>query len=54
MKTLPHELPLWLVAPAVVIVIYVAYRIGKVILRVFLGFAVLALLSFWIWSLFHP
>ena len=38
---------------ATAFVIYVAYRIGKVILRVFIGLAVLALLSWWLWSLFH-
>lgn len=34
-------------------VIYVAYRIGKVLLRVFVGLAVLALLSWGLWKLFH-
>lgn len=34
-------------------VIYVAYRIGKVLLRVFVGPAALALLSWGLWKLFH-
>ncbi|WP_243321886.1 MULTISPECIES: hypothetical protein [Geothrix] len=34
-------------------VIYVAYRIGKVLLRVFVGLAALALLSWGLWKLFH-
>ena len=38
---------------AVVIVIYVAYQIGKVLLRVFVGLAALALLSWGLWKLFH-
>jgi len=38
---------------AVLFVIYVAYRIGKVLLRLFIGLAVLALLSWGLWKLFH-
>jgi hypothetical protein len=38
---------------ALLFVIYVAYRIGKVLLRVFVGLAVLALLSWGLWKLFH-
>jgi len=38
---------------AVVIVIYVAYQIGKVLLRVFVGLAALALVSWGLWKLFH-
>lgn len=34
-------------------VIYVAYRIGKLLLRVFVGLAALALLSWGLWKLFH-
>lgn len=34
-------------------VIYVAYRIGKVLLRVFVGLAALALLSWGLWKFFH-
>jgi hypothetical protein len=34
-------------------VIYVAYRIGKALLRVFVGLAVLALVSWGLWKLFH-
>lgn len=34
-------------------VIYVAYRIGKVLLRVFVGLAALALLSWGLWKVFH-
>jgi hypothetical protein len=35
------------------LVIYVAYRIGKVLLRVFVGLAALALLSWGLWKLFY-
>ncbi|WP_243301921.1 hypothetical protein [Geothrix oryzisoli] len=44
-----------LVAGALVLlfVIYVAYRIGRALLRVFVGLAVLALLSWGLWKLFH-
>jgi hypothetical protein len=35
------------------VVIYVAYRIGKVLLRVFVGLAALALLSWGLWKVFH-
>ena len=38
---------------AVVIVIYVAYHLGKVLLRVFVGLAALALVSWGLWKLFH-
>lgn len=44
-----------LVAGGVVLlfVIYVAYRIGRLLLRVFVGLAALALLSWGLWKLFH-
>lgn len=35
-------------------VIYVAYQIGKVLLRVLVGLAALALLSWGLWTFFHP
>jgi hypothetical protein len=35
------------------VVIYVAYQLGKVLLRVFVGLAALALLSWGLWKLFH-
>jgi len=38
---------------AVAFVIYVAYQLGKVLLRVFVGLAALALLSWGFWKLFH-
>ena len=38
---------------AAVFVIYVAYRIGQVLLRVFVGLAALALLSWGFWKFFH-
>jgi hypothetical protein len=38
---------------AALFVIYVAYQIGKVLLRVFIGLSVLALLSWGLWRLFH-
>jgi hypothetical protein len=37
----------------VLIVIYIAYQIGKVLLRVFIGLSALALLSWGLWKLFH-
>jgi len=37
----------------IIFVIYVAYHLGKVLLRVFVGLAALALLSWGLWSLFH-
>lgn len=36
-----------------VFVIYVAYQIGKVLLRLFMGLSLLALLSWGLWKLFH-
>jgi hypothetical protein len=36
-----------------ILVIYVAYQIGKVLLRVFIGLSMLALLSWGLWKLFH-
>jgi hypothetical protein len=38
---------------AAIFVIYVAYQIGKVLLRVFIGLSTLALLSWGLWKLFH-
>jgi hypothetical protein len=38
---------------AAIFVIYVAYQLGKVLLRVFVGLAALALLSWGLWKLFH-
>ena len=38
---------------ALLLVIYVAYRIGAVLLRVFVGLAALALLSWGLWTFFH-
>lgn len=45
----------WLVLCGVVIllVIYVAYRIGKVLLRLFIGLTALALLSWGLWKFFQ-
>ena len=40
-------------AVAALLVIYVAYQIGKVLMRVFVGLAALALLSWVLWKLFH-
>jgi hypothetical protein len=51
--TTPIPLPILLLGAAtVILVIYVAYRIGKVLLRVFVGLAALALLSWVLWKLF--
>jgi hypothetical protein len=36
-----------------ILVIYVAYQMGKVLLRVFIGLSALALLSWGLWKLFH-
>lgn len=47
----PVHLALAIVAAA--LVIFVAYQIGKVLLRVFIGLAALALLSWGLWKLFH-
>jgi hypothetical protein len=40
-------------AVVLLFVIYVAYRIGAVLLRVFVGLAALALLSWGLWTFFH-
>jgi hypothetical protein len=40
-------------ALGMIFVIYVAYQIGKVLLRVLIGLSVLALLSWGLWKLFH-
>ncbi len=37
---------------AVLLVIYVAYQLGKVLLRVLVGLAALALVSWGIWKIF--
>jgi len=37
----------------VAFVIYVAYQLGKVLLRVLVGLAALALLSWGLWKFFH-
>ena len=51
--TTPIPLPILLLgAVAVILVIYVAYRIGQVLLRVFVGLVALALLSWVLWKLF--
>jgi hypothetical protein len=38
---------------AVLFVIYIAYRIGRALLRLFIGLTVLALLSWGLWKFFH-
>jgi len=45
----------WLIfcGGVILLVIYVAYRIGKLLLRVFIGLAALALLSWGLWKFFH-
>jgi hypothetical protein len=40
-------------AVLILLVIYVAYRIGKVLLRLFVGLAALALVSWGLWKFFH-
>lgn len=51
--TTPIPLPILLLGSlAAILVIYVAYRIGKVLLRVFVGLVALALLSWVLWKLF--
>lgn len=42
-----------LAAVALLVVIYVAYQIGRFLLRVFLGLAALGLLSWGLWKIFH-
>jgi len=42
-----------LILLAILIVIYVAYQLGKALLRVFVGLVALALLSWGLWKLFH-
>jgi len=42
-----------LIGVAALFVIYVAYRIGRLLLRLFVGLAALALLSWGLWKLFH-
>ncbi len=37
----------------ILLVIYVAYRIGRFLLRVFVGLAALALLSWGLWRILH-
>ncbi len=50
----PVNTPVLIVCGLVLLfVIYVAYRIGKVLLRVFVGLAALALVSWGLWNLFH-
>ncbi len=41
------------VAAIAVLVLVLAYKIGKIILRLCVGLAALALLSWWLWNLFH-
>jgi hypothetical protein len=38
---------------AFLLVIYVAYRLGRFLLRVFVGLAALALVSWGLWRVFH-
>ena len=40
-------------AAGVVLVLVLAYKIGKFLLRLAVGLAALALLSWWLWNLFH-
>lgn len=40
-------------AVAALLVIFVAYQLGKVLLRVFVGLTALALLSWVLWKFFH-
>jgi hypothetical protein len=47
-----NPLPLVLGGLAALAVIYVAYHLGKVLLRVLVGLAALALLSWGFWKLF--
>ena len=48
-----NPLILAVAALAALFVIYVAYRIGKALLRLFIGLAVLALLSWGLWKFIH-
>lgn len=40
-------------AAILLLVLLVAYKIGKILLRLCVGLAALALLSWWLWNLFH-
>jgi hypothetical protein len=52
--TTPIPLPILIFGMvAAALVIYVAYQIGKVLLRVFVGLAALALLSWGLWKFFY-
>ena len=42
-----------LLAVVAIFVIYVAYQLGKVLLRLFVGLAALALVSWGLWKFFH-
>ena len=52
--TAPIPMPMLILGAVIsIIVIYIAYRIGQVLLRVFVGLAALALLSWGLWKFFH-
>jgi hypothetical protein len=40
-------------AAILLLVLLLAYRIGRFLLRLCVGLAALALLSWWLWKLFH-
>ena len=40
-------------AAIAVLVLVLAYKVGKLLLRLCVGLAALALLSWWLWKLFH-
>lgn len=40
-------------AAILLLVLIIAYKLGKILLRLSVGMAALALLSWWLWKLFH-
>ncbi len=42
-----------LLISALFLILWLAYKIGKLILRIALGLAILGLIGFFFWSLFH-
>ena len=41
-------------AAILLLVLVIAYKLGKLLLRLAVGLAALALLSWWLWKFFHP
>ena len=41
-------------AAVLLLVLVIAYKLGKILLRLAVGLGALALLSWWLWKVFHP